>query len=92
MTATQSSVRHSRTLGQAAVTAMRTAIDAHRDSAPASDKLAKMNALPEALKAAMAKFGPETPSRWDKVAKAVGTSRSGQQCKKREQWLKKNQA
>ena len=46
----------------------------------------------KALKAAMAKFGPETPSRWDKVAKAVGTSRSGQQCKKREQWLKKNQA
>lgn len=34
---------------QSAVAAMRTAIDAHRDSAPASDKLAKMNALPEAL-------------------------------------------
>ena len=50
------------------------------------------NAEDKALKAAMAKFGPETPSRWDKVAKAVGTSRSGQQCKKREQWLKKNQA
>lgn len=34
---------------QSAVVAMRTAIEAHRDSAPASDKLARLNELPEAL-------------------------------------------
>ena len=35
----------------------------------------------KALKAAVGKYGPETPSRWDKVAKEVG-SKGKDACKK----------
>merc|ERR1719424_2176355 len=40
------------------------------------------------LKKALSKFGPETPSRWKKVAEEVG-SRSEDQCKKRNKALAK---
>ena len=41
----------------------------------------------KALKAAVAKLGPETPNRWDKVAKEVG-SKGKDACKKHAKELK----
>lgn len=36
----------------------------------------------EALKKAAAQFGPETPNRWENVAKKVGGGKTAQSCKK----------
>ena len=36
----------------------------------------------KALKAAVKKFGAETPNRWDKVAKEVGSNKDKSACKK----------